>query len=175
MKFTHKEGKMSIIIENLTESELGSEVVLLIEQLVNETLTHRGCPFDAEISVTIVDNKQIREMNRDYREIDAVTDVLSFPLIEFEVPGQFDPIIEDSAEDYFNLDTGELMLGDIVLSMEKAITQADEYGHSVPREIGFLLVHSMLHLLGFDHMEEEEEVIMNQLQEEILTKAGLNR
>jgi probable rRNA maturation factor len=118
---------------------------------------------DAEVSVTFTDDRRIRELNREYRNIDKATDVLSFPLGE---NGEYD----------LNHDTGAKLLGDIVISMDHARAQSEEYGHSLEREIGFLTVHSMLHLLGYDHVNGGlEEVRMREKEETVLTKLGLKR
>lgn len=117
----------------------------------------------AEVSVSFVDNEQIRELNRDYRNKDAATDVLSFPLGE---DGVYDK----------NEETGALLLGDIVISVERAKEQAEQYGHSLERELGWLTVHSMLHLLGYDHETGEEEARdMRAREEAVLTSLGLTR
>ena len=112
-------------------------------------------------------------MNREHRHIDRATDVLSFPMLEYETPGDLSGI-EESA-DAFDPETGELMLGDIVISKDRVIAQAEEYGHSVRREYAFLIAHSMLHLLGYDHMEEEERRLMEDRQRKIMEKAGILR
>ena len=123
--------------------------------------------YPCEISITFVDNEQIREINRETRDIDRATDVLSFPMNEMK-DGEF--LCEPDTDD-----RGRLILGDIVISLEKAQAQAQEYGHSYKREVSFLCVHSMLHLIGFDHMVEEEEKQMFALQEEILESLGITR
>ena len=112
-------------------------------------------------------------MNRQFRGIDRPTDVLSFPMVDYEEPGKFD-FLEEAME-YFNPETGELMLGDIVISKEKVIAQAEEYGHSTQREYAFLIAHSMLHLFGYDHMEEDERAVMEQKQKEILEQLQILR
>mgnify|MGYP000759933233 CR=1 FL=1 len=135
----------------------------LIRKAVSETLRGEAFPRPAEVSVSFVDNEEIHALNLEYRGKDKPTDVLSFPL------GQ------DGVYDR-NLETGALQLGDIVISAEKAVEQAAEYGHSPEREFAFLSVHSTLHLLGYDHeTSEEDETYMNQKQEEILTKIGVPR
>ena len=111
-------------------------------------------------------NEQIHEMNRDFREIDRPTDVLSFPMIEYTAPGDFDFL--EQQEECFDPESGELVLGDIVISKEKVIEQAEAYGHSVKREYAFLITHSVLHLTGYDHIEDEERQIMEEKQREIL-------
>lgn len=122
-----------------------------------------------EVSVMLTDNENIRTLNRDHRGIDRATDVLSFPLIEFDADRRADAETVDESEN------GEVMLGDIVISLERAAAQAEEYGHSLLREVGFLTVHSMLHLYGYDHMDEDEEREMFSLQEKILEEMELKR
>ena len=117
----------------------------------------------AEVDVSIVDNAQIQEINREHRKIDAVTDVLSFPLGE---NGHYD----------VNPETGAKMLGDIVLSIERAVEQAEQFGHSLQREIGYLTVHSILHLLGYDHVDGGLEAVrMREREEAVMTSVGLPR
>ncbi len=146
-----------------------------IAQLVTEAaLEYAKCPYEAEINLLLTDNENIREMNRSFRQIDRATDVLSFPMIDYEIPGDFSQL-ENCPEDYFNPETGELMLGDIVISKEKVLEQAEAYGHSPKREYAFLIAHSMLHLFGYDHMEEEERVEMEQKQREILQNIQITR
>ncbi|MDE7399279.1 MAG: rRNA maturation RNase YbeY [Oscillospiraceae bacterium] len=134
----------------------------LIEQCTAAALEEEGIEDDAEVSVTLVDNARIREMNAEFREIDRETDVLSFPLGDdegFEV----------------NPDTDAILLGDIVISLEKARSQAEEYGHSYEREVAFLLTHSLFHLLGYDHMTPDGEQEMFAKQEAVLHKLGITR
>lgn len=166
--------KLSIIINNELEEELDKNYMDIINKVIAESLEQEGCPYEVEISVTITDNDKIKEINREYRNMDKPTDVLSFPLIDFNTPSNFDEIEEDNDE-WFDLDTGELMLGDIIISLERAKQQAQEYGHSVEREIGFLTAHSMLHLMGYDHMIQEEEQVMLSKQKQILNEVGLRR
>ncbi len=146
----------------------------LIKKVIEASLDYEGCPYESEISILLTDNEQIREINREFRNIDLATDVLSFPVIEFTSPGDFTGL-EEAADDYFHPETGELLLGDIVISIEKAIKQADEFGHSIVRELAFLTAHSMLHLMGYDHMEEAERKVMEVKQEEILQKLMISR
>ena len=121
----------------------------------------------------LTDNSGIHEVNRQFRGIDAPTDVLSFPMIPFETPADYQ--ILDQDESFFDLDTEELLLGDIMISAERVISQAEDYGHSIKREFCFLVAHSMLHLLGYDHMVPEEAAIMEQKQEAALEKLGITR
>mgnify|MGYP000726281301 FL=1 len=120
------------------------------------------------------DNDAIQEINREHRCIDAPTDVLSFPMVDYKVPSDFDHV-EDAVEDYFNPETGELILGDIVISVDKVEEQADKYGHSQTRELAFLVAHSMLHLCGYDHMEDGEREQMEERQKKILETRGYTR
>lgn len=112
-------------------------------------------------------------MNREHRGIDRPTDVLSFPMLDVRTPGDLSGVEE--MPDAFDPESGELMLGDIVISKDKVIAQAEEYGHSLKREYAFLIAHSMLHLLGYDHMEDDERLLMEQRQREIMEKAKIPR
>lgn len=154
----------------LSELDLEKEA----QDIILFTIDYLDCPYECEVNLTLTDNDGIHDLNREFRGIDRPTDVLSFPLVDYSEPLNFDGI-EDRAEDYFNPDSGELMLGDIVISMEKVKEQAMEYGHSTRREYCFLIVHSMLHLFGYDHMEENERIIMENRQREILDAAGIFR
>jgi probable rRNA maturation factor len=117
---------------------------------------------------------RIREQNRECRGIDRETDVLSFPNLDFEREGEF-LIDEDNEADCFDPDSGELILGDIMISVDRVKEQAESYGHSTKREFAFLVAHSMLHLCGYDHMEEGEAAVMEKKQEDILTGLGITR
>ncbi len=165
---------MSIIINNEIGQTFKKDYEIMISEVIEASLNQEGCPYETEVSVTITDNEGIQEINQEFRNIDEPTDVLSFPMIQFEEPSNFDEVDEESDE-YFDLDTGELMIGDIMISMNKAIEQAEQFGHSLEREIGFLTAHSMLHLMGYDHIILEEESIMKEKQEQILNKVGLER
>ncbi len=157
-------GKIKVIIKNdQNVIKIPTGVRMLIRRSCNAVLTNEGFEGDAEISVTIVDDEKIQELNRQYRNIDRSTDVLSFPLGE---NGIYD----------INYDTGAKMLGDIVISIEHAFAQAERFGHSLQREIGFLTVHSLLHLLGYDHEGGGLEAVrMREKEEESLTQMGLKR
>lgn len=143
-------------------------------RVIEKSLESEGFPYEAEISLTLTDNDQIREINSQTRQIDRPTDVLSFPMLEYEAPGDFEGI-EEQWEGVVNPDTDEIMLGDIVLSVEKVREQAKEYGHSEKREFAFLITHSMLHLMGYDHMEPEEAALMEERQRIILHALDINR
>ena len=126
------------------------------------------------VNILLTDNEGIREYNREYRDIDRETDVLSFPNLEFSVPGEYVVTKEDEAN-CLDFDTGALYLGDIILSVQRIHSQAEEYGHSVKREMAFLIAHSMLHLSGYDHMEPEEAKVMETRQEQALLELGITR
>ena len=145
----------------------------LAGKVIEAALDYVGCPYEAQVNLLLTTNEQIHEMNRQFRGIDRPTDVLSFPMVEYAEPGDFD-FLEDR-EDCFDPESGELVLGDIVISKEKVISQAEEYGHSPLREYAFLIAHSMLHLLGYDHMEEQERLVMEKKQNEILERLGISR
>ena len=157
---------MTIILEQEYDKDLGIDYKEIAEKVINYALDYEKCPYEAEISLTLTDNSGIHEVNKEFRDMDKPTDVLSFPLVEYEVPGEFD-FLEDE-DGCFNPETGELMLGDILISLDKVLEQANEYGHSVTREYAFLIAHSMLHLMGYDHMEPDEAKIMENKQTEIL-------
>ena len=165
-----KNAKMAeIILENNQDKlPIDDGIRDTVKEVILKTLDEEDCDFSAEVSVTIVDKEEIREINRQERNIDSVTDVLSFPMLEFDENGE---IINSD----FDMDGENLMLGDIVICAERAAEQAEEYGHSFRREMAFLTVHSMLHLLGYDHMEADEEKAMFARQEEILSLLGITR
>lgn len=149
-----------------------------IEELKNTilfALKEEEVEVDCEVSLLFVDNEEIREINNDNRGIDRETDVLSFPMLEFEKDKVFKECYKDVEFDETFLDGEELVLGDIVLSLEKALEQSKEYNHSFQREACYLVVHSVLHLLGYDHMEDEEKKRMRKREEEILNKLNIKR
>lgn len=141
----------------------------LVRSAAKATLLYMDFSTKVEISVMFTDNQEIKELNRFHRDIDRATDVLSFPLIEYDEEGNVLPEFMDLNQN------GEMVLGDIVISLERAAEQAAEYGHSFSREVGFLTVHSMLHLLGYDHMTPEDEEEMFGYQEDILKEMNLSR
>jgi len=165
---------MTIHIEKETELNFDFNEEILIKEVIEAALDYEECPYETEINVVLTNNEEIKEINKEYREIDAPTDVLSFPMVEFGEPSDFDHV-EEEQEDCFHPDSGELMLGDIIVSVDKGISQAKEFGHSEKRELGFLIAHSMLHLCGYDHMEEEEREIMEERQRAILDRIHLSR
>ncbi len=164
---------MTIDIAYETDKQLDIEYEAIIEKVVLEAVEYEKCPYECEVNVVLTDNAEIHQVNKEFRDIDRPTDVLSFPMVQYEVPSDFSNVEE--MEDCFNPETGELLLGDIMISVEKVKEQASTYGHSEERELGFLVAHSMLHLFGYDHMEEEERSLMEMRQSEILTNIGLTR
>lgn len=165
---------MTLDFENESTLELGIDLYETALAVISYTLDYMECPYEAQVNLLITGNTEIHEMNLEHRGIDRPTDVLSFPMVDFEVPGEFD-FLEEDGDDCFEPDSGELMLGDIVISADKVMEQAQEYGHSIRREYAFLITHSMLHLMGYDHMTEEEAGEMEHLQEEILEKLQITR
>ena len=166
---------MTFYVENETEENFEFDVNKLIADLVNETIDYEKVPFkDISLNVTFTDDETIATVNKEFREIDKSTDVLSFPAIDFSKPADFSNIKPNDPL-YFDQDTGELILGDIMISLEHAHRQAREYNHSFKREIAFLITHSLLHLLGYDHMVDSERTVMEAKQEAILNNLGLTR
>ena len=136
---------MTLLTDNRTDFEISGEIMEAVEKACLETLKYEEFDEDCEISLSFVTNEEIHQINRQFRNVDAPTDVLSFPQLTFE-----------EGEEADVNENGEIVLGDIIISVERAKEQAEEYGHGLKREIAFLTVHSMLHLLGYDHMEKDE-------------------
>ena len=164
---------MTLQIDYETDREIGIKYEELAKKVVQKVLDMEGCPYDAQVNLVLTDNEEIQRVNTEFREIAAPTDVLSFPMIPFETPADYAIVEEDQS--YFDLDTDELLLGDIMISVDKVFAQAEEYGHSVTREFCFLVAHSMLHLLGYDHMTPEEAVVMENKQRTALDELGITR
>lgn len=173
-KKTGKIGdSMQILIENALDEEIEVSYLKVIEDAIKQTAIAMAFEHDYEVSVTLVSEEEICQMNAEFRNKDTVTDVLSFPLIDYEIPGNFSHIHHMGL--FYNHDTVSAMLGDIVICYEQALIQANAYGHSPERELAFLTVHSMLHLFGFDHEHDDEEGVMFSHQERILEEMGLAR
>lgn len=166
---------MQINIENEIEYKFDFDYKKLIEKVVNGAIDYIKCPYECVVEVLLVDDKTIRDINKDQRGIDKSTDVLSFPVVEYVCAGRFEDLEEDFYNDCFEPDTGELLLGDIVISVDTVVRQAKEYGHSIRRELGFLVAHSMFHLFGFDHMEDDERIEMERMQKDLLISLGVTR
>lgn len=164
---------MTLYLEEDGSVKLPLECRELAIRAIETALDAERCPYEAEVSLLLTENETIREINKENRGIDRPTDVLSFPMNDFEMPGDFDFLEEDITA--FSPDTGELMLGDIVISKEKVLSQAEEYGHSAEREYTFLIVHSMLHLMGYDHIEEDDRILMEGRQSEIMDILNIPR
>jgi len=144
---------MEICIDNRQDKiAINEEINAIIEKAIKEVLIFEKKTLDCEISISFVDNEEIQELNREYRGVDKETDVLSFPMEEFYIEG------------------APSLLGDIIISLEKALEQSKEFGHSLYREIVYLTTHSTFHLLGYDHMEEEEKHIMREKEKEIMKR-----
>ncbi len=174
MKFLMKQEKMEerklIIIENEQDKvSIDENINILINKVIDICMKSEKLEVDYEVSVLIVDDEEIRLINKEHRDIDKATDVLSFPMAEF-YNGE---LISDEGD--YDLEFEQLMLGDIIISAETAKRQAIEYGHSFEREVAFLTAHSCFHLLGYDHMEESEEKVMLSKQEAVLEEMGLAR
>lgn len=165
---------MTFIIEYESKKQLEFDYKELVNKVIIACLNMEACPYEVELSILFIDNDEIKEINREYRDINTATDVLSFPAVTFNTIGDYTKL-EDSYADYFNPESGELFLGDIAISIEKAIEQANEYGHSIEREIGFLIAHSVYHLLGYDHMSEAEANLMESKQSQVLDKLNITR
>ncbi|MCR4611308.1 MAG: rRNA maturation RNase YbeY [Lachnospiraceae bacterium] len=172
---------MTINYSDEYNTEFDFDYNKIAELVVSETLKQEHFPYDVEIGISFVDEDSIRELNEQFRGIDKSTDVLSFPMIDFSDMDIGDDnicemygFIEDD-ESYFNPDNNEVLLGDIVLCIPKVISQAKEYNHSVLREYAFLIAHSMLHLIGYDHIDEGERVVMESKQDSILESLNLSR
>ncbi|MCR5791251.1 MAG: rRNA maturation RNase YbeY [Lachnospiraceae bacterium] len=164
---------MTALVETEVQTAFDFDHQALFTRVLTTVLEAERCPYEVSVSLFITDDEEIRRLNRENRDIDRPTDVLSFPLVAFSSPACYDGLEEDP--DNFDPDTGELLLGDIVLSQDRIIAQADAYGHSREREYAFLIVHSLLHLLGYDHLSEEERAVMEKRQEEIMERLGISR
>ena len=170
---------MTFYVENETDETFSNgensfPIEETVEQVATAVLDMEGCPYEIQLNVLLTDNDGIHAYNKEYRKIDRETDVLSFPNLDFDEPGDFE-ICEDREAGYFDPDTGELILGDIIISVDRVKEQAESYGHSQKREFAFLVAHSMLQLCGYDHMEEDEAMVMEAKQEQVLASLGITR
>lgn len=161
---------MKILIENLQNKvAVQEELKDNIEKVVCLSLDNEGVKLDTQVSIYFVDNNKIHEINKETRGIDKATDVLTFPIAEFK-KGKLDNMLGD-----LDIEDGSLVLGDIVVSLEKAMSQSNEYGHSFEREVLFLITHGMYHILGYDHMTADDEREMLGKQELILSRLNITR
>ncbi len=165
---------MTINIDYEAEKKLELSWEEILKDIICASLDFEKCPYEAEVNVVLTDNLGIQEINQQCRGINSPTDVLSFPMVEYDSPSDFSHV-EELFADCFNPETGELLLGDIMISVDKVEEQAEKYGHSQTRELAFLAAHSMLHLLGYDHMEDSERLIMEEKQSQILESRGYTR
>ena len=164
---------MTLNLDKEFPGEISFDYEETAKHVISAALDWEDCPYEAEVSLVLTTDEDIRSTNAQFRKIDRVTDVLSFPMIDFETPGDFS-FLEERA-DAFDPDSGELVLGDIMIAIPRMREQANTYGHSEIREYAFLIAHSMLHLMGYDHMTEEEAAIMEEKQEAILEQLGITR
>ncbi len=167
---------MTLFMENESGYEPDFNLEEVAKTVIDHILKMENCPFECEINLTVTDNEGIRVINKEFREIDSATDVLSFPGVAFETPSDFDALMK--TPDYFygtNPDTGNFMLGDMMISSERVISQAKDYGHNEKREFAFLVAHSTLHLLGYDHMTDEDAKVMEAKQDQYLKDLDINR
>lgn len=163
------------MIEFYDMNELMSgEMAEFAVRTAERAVTLLALPAAVDVCLNVVTAEEIRELNAEQREIDSVTDVLSFPMLFFEKPMEEEAFLTDDVST-LNPETGNIFLGDIILCFDRAKEQATEYGHSLEREVAFLIVHSLLHLVGYDHMTAEEEAEMFGRQEDILKEMNINR
>lgn len=165
---------MTSYVEKETDTVFPFSDKELADLVIDAVLKAEGCPYDAQVNLLITDNAGIHDYNMRFRQIDRETDVLSFPNVDYETPSDFSKLLKKEA-DYFDPESGELLLGDIILSADKVKEQAACYGHSEKREFAFLVAHSMLHLCGYDHETKEEAALMEEKQEAILKELGITR
>ena len=164
---------MKLILDTDDPKPFSFDYERMAEKAIETVALEEEFPYDIMVSLTLVDEEEIHRINLEQREIDAPTDVLSFPMIDFSKPRDYGILEEDDS--LFDPDEGLCVLGDIVLCIERIRAQAAEYGHSELREYVFLIVHSMLHLLGYDHIEEDERLLMEERQRQIMLKLGILR
>ncbi|NFR86216.1 MULTISPECIES: rRNA maturation RNase YbeY [unclassified Clostridium] len=165
-----------IYVDNRQEKmEVSDEFTNHLEKVIEFALKEEGVNISSEISLLFVDNEEIREINNETRNIDRATDILSFPMLDYQEKKVFKEVYTENDFSEADFDGDDLVLGDVVLSLERALEQSKEYNHSYEREASYLVVHSVLHLLGYDHMEEEDKVKMRKREEEILTALDIRR
>ena len=167
------DAKSGLDVEMEYEENLDFDYEELAKKVIEAALDYEGCPYETEINLVLTGNEEIQQTNREFRNIDRVTDVLSFPMLDFTAPADFSVAEEDDT--CFHPESGELILGDIMICIPRMQEQAESYGHGQIREFAFLIAHSMLHLMGYDHMESEEAKEMERKQEEILASLGITR
>ncbi|OPJ59461.1 rRNA maturation RNase YbeY [Clostridium oryzae] len=166
-----------MLLVNNIQSKIQTEEDLekLFERVISYALKEEQVKYEWEVSILLVDNEEIRRINKEHRNIDRETDVLSFPMLDYPEGNVYKDVYLDKELDDSNFDGDNLVLGDIVISLEKAMEQSKEYGHSFIREVAYLSVHSILHLLGYDHMEENDKRRMREREEAILGNLDITR
>lgn len=165
---------MTVYVENAGDYEFSFSVKEQIDKLTAFVTAFVACPYEPEVSVTLVTKEEIHRLNKEFRQVDRPTDVLSFPMMEYDRPADFSGrTFEQSLT--LSPETGEIILGDIVLCSQVVREQAEEYGHSELREFSFLVVHSLLHLFGYDHIREDERMEMEQQQKKIMKELHIER
>ena len=165
-----------IFVDNRQEKiEVRDNLTSHLEKVITFVLKEESVKENCEISLVFVDNEEIKNINRETRNIDKVTDVLSFPMIDYEKGKVYKDLYLDFNFDSTFFDDGNLVLGDIVISLERSLEQSLEFNHSFFRETSYLVIHSVLHLLGYDHMEEDEKKVMREREEYILKKLNIPR
>lgn len=151
------------------------ELIELIENMIEYALREEGVKEDYEVSLILIDNANIKEINKEQRQKNVVTDVLSFPMLDYKPHTVYKENYLNYTFNEMDLDDGKLVLGDIALSLERAKEQSEEFNHSFKREVCYLIIHSILHLLGYDHMEDDDKVVMRKREEEILNNFNVLR
>ena len=164
---------MELCFEDECSIDLQLDYVAKAKEVIEAVLDFEAIPYEVEVELLLTDNQEIQVYNKEHRGIDKPTDVLSFPMLEFSEIGNYEFLEE--AEHFFNPDNGFLPLGTMIISKEKVQAQAKEYEHAIEREYAFLIVHSMLHLLGYDHINEDERLQMEERQKSILDNLGITR
>ena len=165
---------MTLVYETDTVYSFPFEPQEVAVKVITQTLTMENCPYETEINLLLTSDSEIQKLNQQFRNIDNPTDVLSFPTIDYSIPSDFTDVKENII-DVFHPETGELLLGDIVISVDRLRKQARSYGHSEKREFAFLIAHSVLHLLGYDHLNDDERRIMEEKQSMILNTLKILR
>ena len=166
---------MTLIMPDDNVPEFDFDIFATAEDTVRTALSLARFERESEVSLSFVSKEEIKELNRNYRDVDSVTDVLSFPLVDFYPLRDYENVLSLCETDSVNPDTGEVMLGDIVICADKVVSQAKEYGHSVKREFAFLVCHSTLHLIGFDHIEDDDRKEMEAMQKKIMEELSITR
>lgn len=165
---------MTIFLEEESRHAFDFSVQEQLDKLVRYVVSRVSCPYEVEVSVTLVEKDEIYRLNKEFRHVERPTDVLSFPMMEYEEPAEFTST-KFLQSITLSPETEELVLGDIVICSPIVCEQAREYGHSELREFSFLVVHSLLHLFGYDHMEETERLQMEDMQRKIMKELQINR